>query len=573
MDMTVSKLKGLAESKHASMRPKTDGVRLCPLSEQHPPNRPGHVANLTVPMPPAPVADHRGRCGNFEYCGNAVSKKIITIPGDSEFACPRCGHSLRAISAAPAARWRRTSLALLAAVVTLGAATLVYKRVSDSGSSLSLWAFLTGPTRAAMQDNPSAERGPAARSQLLRLAGSDVIGARLAQRLAAGYLVTIGSTDIATQPGAAEGQTEVVGHEGSQRDAIVITLNSAAAGYDMLGQRTADVAMSTTRMSPADAERLSSHGAMTSPANEAVIGLQGIVVAVHPANPTMSLTLPQLRDVFSGRVTDWSELGGARGPVRVYVSQGRDGGIAPQEAGIGQDGISATAAWVTTNAMPAALAADHGGIGLLPFGRSGAAKVLALGGRGAVAPSRLTIATGSYPLTRRLYLYADPNADSPTARRFMDWVSSSTGQQVVEAAGFVSLTIMTEPAALPNETPERLRRVIASASRVSVDFHVQPGAMELDDHGIRDAERLAAYVKSQGIGPARLILASFADTGRTPQASQLAAHQQIEVVRAALTREGVMPGRSIAFGTDLPADDTTRAGRERNGRVEVYLTP
>ena len=533
MDMAVLKPKGLAASKHA------------------------------------PTADQRGRCGNFEYCGNAVSKKILAISGDSEFACPRCGHSLRAISAAPARRWRRTSLTLLTAAITLGAATLVYKRVSDSGSSLSLWAFLTGSTRAAMQDNPSAQRGPAARSMLLRLAGSDVIGARLAQRLAAGYLVTIGSTDIATQPGAAEGQTEVVGHEGNQRDAIVITLNSAAAGYDMLGQRTADVAMSTTRMSPADVERLSSHGAMTSPANEAVIGLQGIVVAVHPANPTMSLTLPQLRDVFSGRVTDWSELGGARGPVRVYVSQGRDGGIAPQEAGIGQDGISATAAWVTTSGMPAALAADRGGIGLLPFGRNGTAKVLALGGRGAVAPSRLTIATESYPLTRRLYLYATSNADNPTARRFMDWVSSSAGQQVVEAAGFVPLTIMTEPAAIP----ERLRRVIASASRVSVDFHVQPGAIELDDHGIRDAERLAAYVRFQGIGPARLILASFAETGSTPQASQLAAHQQIEVVRAALTREGVVPGRSVAFGTDLPADDTTPAGRERNGRVEVYLTP
>ena len=244
----------------------------------------------------------------------------------------------------------------------------------------------------------------------------------------------------------------------------------------MLGQRTADVVMSITRMSPADAGRLASLGAMTGPATEAVIGLQGIVVAVNPANPAVSLTLPQLRDVFSGRITDWSELGGTRGPVHVYVSGGRDGATAPQEVGIGQDGLPATTAWVTADGMPSALASDRGGIGLLPFGRSGAAKVLELGGRGAVAPSRLTIATESYPLVRRLYLYASSDAGSTAARRFMDWVSSSAGQQVVEAAGFVPLAIKPEPAALPNAIPARLRRVMASVSRASANFPVQPSA-------------------------------------------------------------------------------------------------
>jgi len=568
--------KGLAESTRAPTHLEADAVPPCPLPEQHVPDRLGRAANPAVPIPRASLADQRGRCGNFEYCGNAVSQKVMTIPGDSEFVCPKCGYSLHAVSA-PAHRRNRTSLALQAAVVALSAATLAYKLTSYSGSSPgSFWAlFSSGPTRPAMQDTPPAEQhGPAAPSVLLRLAGSDVIGASLAPRLAAGYLGNIGSTDIAARPGAAEGQTEIVSQQGSQGDAIVVTLNSTAAGYSMLGRRTADIAMSTTQISPADAERLSSLGTMTSPAAEHVIGLQGIVVAVNPANPAMSLTLPQLRNVFSGRITDWSELGGARGPVHVYVSHGRDGGIAPQEVGIGQDGIAATAAWVTADAIPAALASDRGGIGLVPFGRSGTAKALALGGRGAVAPSRLTIATESYPLVRRLYLYAAPDASSPVARRFLDWVTSSAGQQVVEAAGFVPLTIRTEAAALSDTTSERLRRVIASASRVSVDFRVQPGAKELDNRGTRNAERLAAYVKSQGIGPTRLILASFADTGGTPQANQLAAQQQIELVRAALTKEGIMPGQAIAFGNDLlMAGNTTPPGRERSGRVEVYLAP
>ena len=523
------------------------------------------------------MADQRGRCGNIEYCRNAVSLQIVAVPAGGEFECPRCGHSLHAV--APARAWKRsrTSLAVQAAIVALGGSALAYRLTSQPGGPASAWTvFPTGAAQAAPQSAPPAERGPAARSMLLRLAGSDVIGARLAPRLAAGYLGMIGSTDIAILPGAAEGVTEVVGQQGSQRDALAIALNSAAAGYDMLLRRTADIAMSATRMSPADAERLSSLGPMTSPAAETVIGLQGIVAAVNPANPAAALTLPQLRDVFSGRITDWSELGGASGPVHVYVAQGRGSAIAPQEVGVGQDGITANATWVMGDGMPAALASDRGGIGLLPFGGSGAAKVLALGGRGTVtvAPSRLTIATESYPLVRRLYLYAAPVAGSPVARRFTDWVLSPAGQQVVEAAGFVPLTIRTEAAALPSTTPDRLRRVITGASRVSMDFRVQPGAKELDDRGARDAERLAAYVRAQGIGPGRLILAGFADSGGTPQANQLAAQQQVEAVRAALTREGIVPGRAVAFGTDLPiADNATPDGRERNRRVEVYLAP
>ena len=72
----------------------------------------------------------------------------------------------------------------------------------------------------------------------------------------------------------------------------------------------------------------------------------------------------------------------------------------------------------------------------------------------------------------------------------------------------------------------------------------------------------------------RLILASFSDTGRTSQANQLAAQQQIKIVQAALTREGIVSGHIIAFGADLPTTgDTTSASQERNDKVEVYLAP
>jgi len=525
------------------------------------------------------MADQRGRCGNTDYCSDAVKQRVFILPGAEGFICPRCSEPLRTVGVVR--KRSRTALVLQAAVVFLGTAALSYKLVSQA-SPLWAWAGATlsnSRAQAALRTLPSPDAGGgSARTVLLRIAGSDVIGAKLAPRLAANYLGLIGSTDIAASPGNAEGVTEIIGQQSGQRDTVTITLNSAAAGFNMLLRRTADVAMSATRISGDEAERLQSLGDMTSPAAEAVIAVQGIAVAVSPANPAVSLTVPQLRGIFSGRIANWAELGGTAGPVHVYVAQGRgSAAIVPQEVGIGQDGITATATWVTGGAMAAALAADRGGIGLLPYSSTGPAKVLALGDAAAgVAPNRATISNESYPLVRRLYLYAAPNAGSPLARRFTDYVFTPAGQAAVEAAGFMPLAARTgtAPASVPEAAPDHLRQVLAGATRLSMEFRLQSGASALDSRSARDLDRLAAHLRAQRISPNRLILAGFTDNSSVPQASRAAAQAWAEAVAAALARGGITPGRIVSFGSDMPvADNATPDGRERNRRVEVYLTP
>ena len=526
------------------------------------------------------MIDQRGRCGNTDYCSDAVKQRIFILPGAESFICPRCSQPLQ--NAGAARKRSRTALVLQASVILLGTAALTYKLIGQAGP---LWASAgavppNGKAQAALRTVPLHDAGGgSARTVLLRIAGSDIIGAKLAPRLAANYLGLIGSTDIAASPGSAEGMIEVIGQQSGQRDTVTITLNSAAAGFDMLLRRTADVAMSATRISGDEARRLEALGDMTSPEAEAVIAVQGIAVAVSPANPVASLTLPQLRGVFSGRITNWAELGGTAGPVHVHVAQGRGGAIAPQEVGIGQDGITATATWVTGGAMAAALAADRGGIGLLPFGSTGPARVLALGdGAAAVTPSRLTISDESYPLVRRLYLYTAPSAGSPLARRFTDYVSTPPGQAAIEAAGFVPLMVRSEAALasvpVPEVPPDRLRQVLAGATRMSMEFRLQPGASALDSRSARDLDRLAAHLRTQRISPNRLILAGFTDNSGVPQASRATAQAWAEAVAAALARGGIAPGRIMSFGSDMPvADNATPDGRERNRRVEVYLAP
>ena len=519
------------------------------------------------------MADRRGRCANVTCCVVAVSQHTLVVPDGKEFACTRCGEPLQPLP--PRTRRRTaTSLIVQGAVMSLGAAALTARLIGVIGGTMVADTAAVSANAAALR--PALPSGVPGRAVLLRLAGSDIIGARLAPRLASNYLGQIGSTDIAVLPGGADGVMEVTGQQATQRDAVTITLNSAAAGFNMLLRRTADVAMSATRISAEDAQRLAPLGDMTSPAAEAAIAIQGIAVAVSPGNPARSLTLQQLRGVFSGRITSWAELGAAALPVHLYVAQGRGGAaIVPQEVGVGQDGITATASWVPAEGLAAALAADPGGIGLLPFGSTGATKLLAVGDDAPpVAPDRATITGGSYPLVRTLYFYTAPMAGSPLARRFTDYVFTPAGQAAVEAAGFMPLPPRQAAPATPEASPDRPRTALTGATRLTMEFHVQPNGRDLDRNGVRDLDRLAAHLKAGRINPSRLVLAGVTDPGAISPASHAAAQARAEAVAAALTRAGMAPGRTLALATDVAGGDAAASdARDRTRRVEVYVTP
>ena len=517
------------------------------------------------------MADRCGRCANVTCCVVAVSQHTVVVPDGKEFACTRCGEPLQPL---PPRNRRRTatSLVVQGAVMFLGAAALTARLISLVGGTMVADTAAVSASAAALRS--ASPHGAPGRAVLLRLAGSDIIGARLAPRLASNYLGQIGSTDIAVLPGGADGVMEVTGQQAAQRDTVTITLNSAAAGFNMLLRRTADVAMSATRISADDAQRLAPLGDMTSPAAEAAIAVQGIAVAVSPGNSAKSLTLQQLRGVFSGRITGWAELGGSAVPVHLYVAQGRGAAaIVPQDVGIGQDGITATASWVPSDGLAAALAADPGGIGLLPFGSTGGAKLLAVGDAAPpVAPDRATITGGTYPLVRTLYFYTAPTAGSPLARRFTDYVFTPAGQAVVEAAGFMPLPPRRAAPAASDGQPDRTRTAPAGAMRLAMEFHVQPNGRDLDRNGARDLDRLAAYLKAGRISSSRLILAGVADPGGAPQASQVAAQARAEAVAAMLAKAGMAPGRTVALGTDRSGEDATASdARDRSRRVEIYV--
>lgn len=413
---------------------------------------------------------------------------------------------------------------------------------------------------------------------ILRLMGSDATSGQLMRRLAAGYLASIGDADVSLASGRDGQAEEVFGLQDGRREAISIKFQQPGGAFAELLHGTTDAVLATRRILPAEAELLSSFADMTSPASEAVVGVQGVAAIVGRASSMSSLTLAQLRSILDGRLTDWSQVEGPSETINVYVVDDKEGTReVPQDIVLQPDQVSARVIRVADEQRLAdAVAADKSGIGLATFGSTGAAKVLAISvdGADAVKPSESSISTEAYPLSRPIYLYSNPASSNPFPKRFASYMASPGGQSVVDVAGLVPFAIRAEPAVVPSTAPAQFKQLVAGAARLSVTFRFQPDSVALDGRAVHDVALLAAHLKSQRIDPGRVVLAGFADNAGDAAAGKAVSQRRMGSVVAALAKAGVMLSRTATFGGDLPvADNATADGRERNRRVEVYLAP
>ncbi len=163
-----------------------------------------------------------------------------------------------------------------------------------------------------------------------------------------------------------------------------------------------------------------------------LIGHDAIGVWVNSDNPVQSLTKDQLKGVFTGAISNWSEVGGADAAINVYI-------VNPQSAtrkvfqakilGESDYGGKVSTIRPDPNVLDE-LAKDQFGIGQLSFalgaGHQASSKVKMV----KVGDEEPNVANSTYPITRPLYLIAkgDPNAQ---VQAFIDWALSDAGQAVV----------------------------------------------------------------------------------------------------------------------------------------------
>ena len=303
-----------------------------------------------------------------------------------------------------------------------------YQTESSRPSFNSLWLLLLFTTLALFllpacrTGSASAEAAPAEMERAIQNKGSDTL-VNLALAWAEAYREVDPSLSIA------------------------VTGGGSGTGIAALINGTVDIANASRQMKAEEIAAARENG--IEPV-EFTVAIDALAVIVHPDNPVSRLTIDQLADIFTGRITNWQAVGGENAPIiilsretnsgtHVYfleevVRKGEKGNedifapqtlLMPSSVGItseirrnpnaiGYDGLG----YVTEEEKTIAVAKDSNS----PY----------------IQPSVETGADGSYPIARGLYMYT---AGEPTGviAEYLDWIRGPAGQAIVAELGFVPL--------------------------------------------------------------------------------------------------------------------------------------
>ncbi|HOO97505.1 MAG TPA: phosphate ABC transporter substrate-binding protein [Caldisericia bacterium] len=178
---------------------------------------------------------------------------------------------------------------------------------------------------------------------------------------------------------------------------------------------------------------------------EHVVARDGIAVIVHPDNPISQLTMGQIADIFTGKVSNWNELGGEDAEIVTLTRDSSSGTYAFfQEHVLDKEDYRKDARKMTSNSSIVAECKQNpnsiGYVGLAyAVEAAGSVKpleVAAEDGKSYVAPSFETVASGEYVISRTLQLYVLNDAPG-YIQDFVSYVYSREGQDIVSETGYI----------------------------------------------------------------------------------------------------------------------------------------
>jgi phosphate transport system substrate-binding protein len=172
-----------------------------------------------------------------------------------------------------------------------------------------------------------------------------------------------------------------------------------------------------------------------------VVAMDGVCVVVHPSNPVSALTRAQIRDIYTGKITNWSQVGGPSLPI-VVISRDTSSGTYETFETLVMDKqpMGSGIEYVSSNPQAhARVKTTQGGIGYVGIGfLDSSVKAVKIDG---IMPSRQTISSGVYPVARPLFMFTNgyPKLGS-VVYKFCTFYLTEKGQELVEAKGFIPLT-------------------------------------------------------------------------------------------------------------------------------------
>ncbi len=414
---------------------------------------------------------------------------------------------------------------------------------------------------------------------LMRIQGSNTIGAKLGPALISGLFQSQGFSNIRVVPAGAENEQLVQAEDKLGRTLQAsVAAHGSGTGFVALQDGSADLAASSRPIKDSEAAALQNLGELRGADAEQIIAIDGLAIIVNPRNPLGSLTTEQLAKAFSGEVRDWSQLGGAPGAITVYARDDKSGTYDTFKelvlAAHGKSLAPGAKRFESSDQLSDLVSQDPGGIGFigLPYVRQSKALAIADGDSQPMPPSTTLIATEDYPLSRRLFLYNPPGTTNEWVQSLVQFAHSPAGQAIVEKSGFIAQTVQAVKVSANAKMPDDYRKLADEAQRLSVNFRFQEGSASLDNKAQRDIARVMDYLKSHDKLSHKVVLVGFGDPKNDPERAALLSKLRAMAVRRDLSKGGVIFRDITGLGEQMPvAANDGDDGRMKNRRVEVWV--
>jgi len=216
---------------------------------------------------------------------------------------------------------------------------------------------------------------------------------------------------------------------------ITVRGGGSGVGIASLLDGTCDIANSSRAIKDTEVDKAITNGVDP---KAHVVAMDGLAVIVNNSNSVNALTKQQIKDIYTGKISNWSQLGGGNEKI-VVISRDTSSGTfeAFRELALDMGKVRADAVMQASNqAVASTVSRTPGGIGYAGLGFiTEETKAVTVNG---VMPTKETVLLGKYPYSRPLFMYTNGLPKGAT-KDFIDFVKSPEGQKIADEQGFVGL--------------------------------------------------------------------------------------------------------------------------------------
>ena len=229
---------------------------------------------------------------------------------------------------------------------------------------------------------------------------------------------------------------------------ISVTGGGSGTGIAALINETVELATASRSIKESEIETAKNQGIGI---KEFVVAWDGISVVINNSNPVTELSIEQISKIFTGEITNWSEVGGEDGKILITSRDSSSGTFGYFKKRVVQlngtakeNNYTQEALYLASNvSIREEVSVNENAIGYIGLGYlDDSVKAVDIIGEDvskSVEPSIENIQNGSYPISRQLFIYVSDSDLTDLGEAFLEYVTGEEGQAIAREIGFVPL--------------------------------------------------------------------------------------------------------------------------------------